>query len=176
METAMTRTPFPQRPGATGGFTLIELLIVVALIGVLASITAPFLISAKSAANEASAIGSTRTINTAQTSYASTCGLGFYASNTLQLVNGDFASMDISLPIKSGFAYTLGLGDTGVIGPVDCNGDPTFTEYYYSATPLSPNTGRRGFATNEAQTIWVDAAGVAPVEPFIEAGTVGPIR
>jgi type IV pilus assembly protein PilA len=162
---------------ANQGFTLIELLIVVALIGVLASIVAPFLIAARSAANEASAIGSTRTLNTAQSSYAATCGLGFYASSTLQLVDGDFASPDMQLPLKSGFNYTLSVGDSGFLAPItDCNGDPMFTDYYYAASPLSPNTGRRGFATNEVGTIWVDASGVAPVEPFIEAGTVGPVR
>ena len=46
------------------GFTLIELLIVVMLIGVLAALTAPFLMAAKAAANQASAIGSLRALNT----------------------------------------------------------------------------------------------------------------
>ncbi len=172
----MTRTHHTRSLAAARGFTLIELLIVVALIGILASITAPFLIAARASANEASAIGTVRTVSSAQSSFASTCGAGFYASNTIQLVNGNFASMDVSLPVKSGFAHTLWLGDTGVLGPLDCNGDPTFTEYYWAAAPLSPNTGRRGFATNEAGTIWQDIAGAAPVEPFVEAGTIGPIR
>ena len=89
---------------------------------------------------------------------------------------GGFASPDFALPIKHGFAMAMGVGDTGVLGPVDCNGDPTVTDYYFSATPTTPDLGRRGFATNEVGTIWVDTAGVAPVEPFVVGGTIGPLN
>ncbi len=51
------------------GFSLIELLIVVAIILIIAAIAIPNLIRAKMAANEASAVGSTRTIVTAEISY-----------------------------------------------------------------------------------------------------------
>ena len=63
-----------------------------------------------------------------------------------------------------------------MLGPLDCNGDPTVTDYYFSATPTSPNLGRRGFAIDEAGGIWVDTAGVAPVEPFVEGGTIAPLQ
>ena len=46
------------------GFSLIELLIVVAIILIIAAIAIPNLLRAKMAANEASAVGSMRTINT----------------------------------------------------------------------------------------------------------------
>ncbi len=45
------------------GFSLIELLIVVAIILIIAAIAIPNLLRAKMAANEASAVGSLRTIN-----------------------------------------------------------------------------------------------------------------
>jgi type IV pilus assembly protein PilA len=53
------------------GFSLIELRIVVAIILIIAAIAIPSLISAKMAADDGSAVGSLRTINTAQVTYAS---------------------------------------------------------------------------------------------------------
>lgn len=54
------------------GFSLIELLIVVAIILIIAAIAIPNLLRSRIAANESSAVGSVRTINTAQITYAST--------------------------------------------------------------------------------------------------------
>jgi type IV pilus assembly protein PilA len=54
------------------GFSLIELLIVVAIILIIAAIAIPNLLRARIAANEASAVASVRTLNTAQISYNST--------------------------------------------------------------------------------------------------------
>jgi len=48
------------------GFSLIELLIVVAIILIIAAIAIPNLLRSKIAANESSAVGSVRTINTAE--------------------------------------------------------------------------------------------------------------
>ena len=51
------------------GFSLIELLIVVAIILIIAAIAIPNLLRARIAANESSAVGSTRTVNTAEVAY-----------------------------------------------------------------------------------------------------------
>src|ERR1700683_113284 len=56
------------------GFSLIELLIVVAIILIIAAIAIPNLLRAKIAANEASAVGSLRTLNTASVAYSTTYG------------------------------------------------------------------------------------------------------
>jgi len=52
------------------GFSLIELLIVVAIILIIAAIAIPNLLKAKMAANESSAAGAIRTVNTAQVSFS----------------------------------------------------------------------------------------------------------
>ena len=173
----MTTTRSQSTPvSREAGFTLIELLIVVAIIGVVASIALPSLASARASANEANAIGSARTASSAQTAYSFSCGGGAFAPSAIQLATGGYVGYDFVLPVKRGFSFSLGVGDLGMLGPDDCDGNPTVTDWYFSATPTDPSLGRRGFAVNEANGIWVDSAGVAPVEPFVEGGTIAPMR
>ena len=54
------------------GFSLIELLIVVAIILIIAAIAIPNLLRSRMAANESSAVGSLRSINTAEVAYSTT--------------------------------------------------------------------------------------------------------
>lgn len=57
----------------------------------------------------------------------------------------------------------------------DCAGDPTQTGYYFTAEPLTDNTGRRAFATAQGGAVWQDTSGVAPPEPFVDGGTISPL-
>ncbi|HEV2021859.1 MAG TPA: prepilin-type N-terminal cleavage/methylation domain-containing protein, partial [Terriglobales bacterium] len=69
------------------GFSLIELLIVVAIILIIAAIAIPNLLRARISANEASAVGSIRTINTSQVTYSTNYpNVGF--ANTLAALGG----------------------------------------------------------------------------------------
>ena len=80
------------------GFSLIELLIVVAIILIIAAIAIPNLLRSRIAANEASAVGSMRTINTAEITYASTYPSVGYSANLGNLAGSSCASPTSTAP------------------------------------------------------------------------------
>ncbi len=61
------------------GFALVDVIFVCGIIGILAVIAMPRMLLARQSAGSASAIGSMRTITSAQLTFALTCGGGFYA-------------------------------------------------------------------------------------------------
>lgn len=160
----------------SAGFTLIELLIVVLLIGILAALSAPFLMAAKTASNEAAAIGSLRAMNSAQAAFAPSCGGQYYATSLAILVANQNLSADVLMAPKSSYALAMAAGAGAVPGTTDCTGQPTQTAYYTSATPAGPSVSRRGFASNQTGTIWEDRTGGVPAEPFVMTATISPIQ
>lgn len=135
------------------GFSLIELLIVVAIIGIIAAIAIPNLLKSRQAANEASAIGSVRTIGTAQATYQSTMGKGRDFALTLTALATD-GGVDGTLGggTKSGFTYTS-------VGVISVGGTPSYFDT--NADPLSTGafgTGNRHFYSNESFVIYQDTA------------------
>lgn len=118
------------------GFSLIELLIVVAIILIIAAIAIPNLLRSRIAANQASAIGSMRMINTAEVTYYSSFGRG-YSSSLLQL--GPPA------PGAPADATAAGLIDSVLAGGVKSG-------YTFTFTPALLDTAGRyqGFALNGA--------------------------
>jgi type IV pilus assembly protein PilA len=157
------------------GFSLIELLIVVAIILIIAAIAIPNLLRARMTANQASAVGSLRTISTANVMYSSTWGDGF-APNLAELggtAGTTTATCSASLLIdpvlaagvKSGytFTYTAGATPYGVgTPPAGCSGWGPIT-FTVSAAPTSLNqTGQIGYFVDDSGVVRYNSAGAAP--------------
>jgi type IV pilus assembly protein PilA len=146
------------------GFSLIELLIVVAIILIIAAIAIPNLLRSRIAANESSAVGSMRSINTAQVTYAST-----YPDT------GFGANLTVLGPPASGSQVTstaAGLVDN-VLG---CASQPcsksgykfsvsgTTSAYNTGGDPITPGqTGQRYFYSDASGVIRYNGTAVATV-------------
>lgn len=104
------------------GFSLVELLIVVAIILIIAAIAIPDLLKSRQAANQASAVGSLRTINTAEITYASTYNTGY--SRTLSVLDG-------TGPITS-------ISAAGLIDNVLASGAKSSYLFFYVSCPATP--------------------------------------
>lgn len=130
-------------------FSLIELLIVIAIILIVAAIAVPNLLRSRIAANQASAVSSLRTLNTAEVAYSTTFGSGF-SVNMASLAppaGAGIASSSaaglidsvLAMGAKSGYTFTYSPGSsdaTGSINTYSLNAGPdnnsTGTDYYYS--------------------------------------------
>ena len=155
------------------GFTLIELLIVVAIIAIIAAIAVPGLLRARMSGNEASAIGSLRAINSAQSIYAASCGSGFYAPSLVNLAappvagTDGFIGTDLSTDpsIKSSYTIAVTGGVAAAGAPPSCNGLATgavVSTYFAGGTPTAGG-GVRNFGTNQGGTIYFISGAAVPV-------------
>jgi len=141
------------------GFSLIELLIVVAIILIIAAIAIPNLLRSRIAANEASAVGSVRTLNTAEVTFNTTYPtVGFTVLANLGPVTGGGSPTSTAAGLidanlaggtKSGYTFTL--------NPVVASSGPN-TDYQSAAAPVTPGTtGQRYFCSDSSGVIQYNA-------------------
>jgi type IV pilus assembly protein PilA len=163
--------------GKQKGFSLIELLIVVAIILIIAAIAIPNLLRAKIAANQASAVGSLRTMSSAEETFASTYSDGFTltlaqlggaAGAVATCANAELIDEVLSTAPnqKSGYKFTFTPTapvalTAGVPAACGASGDVGFS---ISATPVSASTGTASYCVDESGVIRVNSLGtlIAP--------------
>ena len=184
-DSGSTLLPARTRRSGQAGFTLIDMLFVVGLIGLLASMAIPGLMRAKGAAQAASALGSVRLINSAELSFAITCGLGFYSPDLPTLGVPPPGSAEGFLPpdmssdytfVKSGYNFSLaGRGLTGA--PASCNGlamNLAAPGYAVIGDVLDPVASLpRYFGSNSDGVIWESTTSLSDTMPETGAPSSG---
>jgi len=165
------------------GFVLIDLIFVCGLIGLLSSIAIPRLLLARQAAGSASAIGSLWTINSAELTYALTCGSGFYAPNLQTLGTAPPGSSeafiggglgDANTVQKSGYIIQLS-ATPFASAPSTCNGLPVGQSgqgYKAAADPIDP-TNLRFFGSNVNSLIYEDNSTLFAAFPEVGEPLIG---
>ena len=135
------------------GFSLIELLIVVAIILIIAAIAIPNLLKSKMAANESSAVGSVRTINTGEVTYAAGCPNVGYTLTLTELNSGALCAAGLNIidnvlaaGAKSGYAFVYATPGPDASGLVNL--------YTTTATPaVVGTTGQRQFFSDQTGVV-----------------------
>lgn len=162
----------------SGGFALIDLIFTIGIIGILAAIATPRLLAARQSAGASSAIGSLRAINSAQLTFAFTCGGGFYAPDLPSLGVPPPGSPDAFLSqnltgatIVTRGGYIIRMTSTSYpLAPGSCNGVAVGLAgqaFKAGADPADPAMNFRYFATNANAQLWEDTTALFPIMPEV---------
>lgn len=169
------------------GFALIDLIFVTGIIGLLCGIALPRLLQARQSAGSASAIGSLRSINSGQLTFALTCGSGFYAPDLPTLGTPPAGSREAFLSsnltsgnsvIKSGYTITVE-ATAFASAPPTCNGlaaGQSSQGFKAGADPVVAGNPRF-FGSNSNNVIYEDTASLLATMSEVGPPTVGhPLR
>jgi len=157
------------------GFSLIELLIVVAIILIIAAIAIPDLLKSRQAAQQASAVGSLRTVNTSEVTYSSTYTTGFSSSlNDLDgsaspstMVSAGLIDSILGGGVKSayGFEYQANLSAVQACVPSvvtqGATGTPPISSYSINASPFLCAGNGNFYYTDQSGVIRMNNAAAA---------------
>jgi type IV pilus assembly protein PilA len=146
------------------GFSLIELLIVVAIILIIAAIAIPNLLRSRMAANEASAVGSIRTLNTSAVMYSSTYPAFGYPA-TLVTMGPSGAGACVAVPATACLIDSVLAAGTksGYTFVWSSDGATPSVGYSITAVPVSVGTsGQRSFFSDQSGVIRYQTTGAAP--------------
>src|SRR5579864_1224143 len=155
------------------------------MIGLLSSIAIPKMLMARQSASAASAIGSLRTINSGELTFALTCASGFYAPTLTTLGTPPPGSTEPFITTGLGAADTVTKSNylvqlTGTAypsSPASCNGLAAGTAaqaFKAGADPTEP-TNTRFFATNASGQIYEDTASLYAAMPEVDPPASGHI-
>jgi prepilin-type N-terminal cleavage/methylation domain-containing protein len=144
------------------GFSLIELLVVVAIIMVIVAIAIPNLMRTRMTANEASAVGSLRALNSACITYLTIYGsypptlASLGPGSTAGPASADLLDSVFASGAKAGYNFSYTAGPTDSAGRVHV--------YSVTANPISPgSSGERYFFTDQSAVIRSNVTGPADV-------------
>jgi type IV pilus assembly protein PilA len=159
------------------GFSLTELLIVVAIILIIAAIAIPNLLRARIAANESSAVGSVRTIVTAEVTYSSTWGTGFATAigilggaNPCTAVAATACLIDPVLAGGAKSGYNIAApGGAAVAGIV-----PRFA--VSAVSEKVGQTGQRAFCSDESGVVHFNVTGLVTAATDVACEALPPLQ
>jgi type IV pilus assembly protein PilA len=151
-------------PKSNKGFSLIELILVVAIIGVIAAIAVPNLLSSRRAANEASALGALRIISTGEVTYRATAGGGNYgdlaALATLNFVDAKVGGATIAGPGAPRSGYLFSAASVAGVGIPAF--DAKAQAFLHTSVNILFGTGSRSFYVNEGGVMHFNTTDTAP--------------
>ena len=156
------------------GFSLIELLIVVAIILIIAAIAIPNLLRSKMAANQASAVGSVRTTNTAANTYQALYSngwpgqlsvLGPGTATTASCANAELIDSVLAGGTKSGYTFAITPGSSQVTSSTStnssCSSNFGYADgYMITAVPVTVGTtGQNAYCSDITGVIRLNPSG-----------------